>query len=521
MVVVWVRRRRPVQMRNVRKVRESNRRAEPSLPDDVQQRAEAVRSLFGASADVVVRTYVAPNVERPVAATFHVDGMVDVDLLARSVTGPLAVAVQAYSGANCGAPFDMPESAFPSPDVRRMSNVGEAAGMAIRGHTIVILEGDSAMLVCNTAAVIGRAIEEPTTESTVRGSKEGFVENLRTNTALIRRSIADPRLRVEETSIGRTAHTKVAILYVDGIANPMVLTEVRERLAMIDVDALHESGHLEELIEDAPYSILPTMMRTERPDRAAGALLEGRVILIVDGTPFVLIVPVTFTMFLTTSEDYFERFPLGTVARLLRIAAFALSMLLPALYVAVTTFHQEALPTPLILSIAAQREGIPFPAVFEALIMELTFEVVREAGIRLPRLVGPAVSIVGVLVLGDAAIRSGLVSPIMVIVVAGTGVASFATPSFSMAIGARLLRFAFLFLAAILGLYGIAVGLFAFLAHLTAMESFGVPFMEPLAPVVPSDLKDSVVRAPWWAIRRRPESIRPIDSRRAKGEERR
>ena len=512
---------RPARMRNVRKVRESNRRAEPSLPGDVQRLAEYLKSLFGASTDVVVRTYVAPNAERPVAATFHVDGMVDADLLARCVTGPLALAVQAYSGTDCGEPFVMPASAIPSPDVRRMSDMDEAAGMAVRGHTIVICEGDSAVLICNTAAVIGRAIVEPTTESTVRGSKEGFVENLRTNTALMRRSISDPRLRVEEMSIGRTAHTKVAVIYVDGIANPTVLTEVRERLAMIDVDALHESGHLEELIEDAPYSIFPTMMRTERPDRAAGALLEGRVMLIVDGTPFVLIVPVTFTMFLTTSEDYFERFPLGTVARLLRIAAFALAMLLPALYVAVTTFHQETLPTPLMLSIAAQREGIPFPAVFEALIMELTFEVVREAGIRLPRLVGPAVSIVGVLVLGDAAIRSGLVSPIMVIIVAGTGVASFATPSFSMAIGARLLRFVFLFLAAILGLYGIAIGVFALLAHLTAMESFGVPFMEPLAPVVPSDLKDSVVRAPWWAIRRRPESIRPIASRRAKGEERR
>lgn len=282
---------------------------------------------------------------------------------------------------------------------------------------------------------------------------------------------------------------------------------MRSRLDRVDIDSIQESGQLEELIEDAPLSPFPTMARTERPDRVAGALLEGRVAVLIDGTPFVLIAPATLMMLLSTPEDYFERFYAGTLVRIVRVTAVLISLLLPSLYVAVTTFHQEMLPTPLILSIAAQREGVAFPAFLEALIMEAMFELIREAGIRLPRVIGPAISIVGVLVLGDAAIRAGLVSPIMVIVVAATGIASLATPAFSFAIGMRVLRFVFLGLSAFMGFFGLATGMFALFGHLAALESFGLPYMAPIAPVVDAALKDAIVRAPWWTMKERPSLL--------------
>ena len=524
--VICMEHRHPTKVRKTTKARAA--RAEARAVDagerGLQHRVEALRVVFGASSDVVLRYYSPAGSEKPLAATLYVDGLIDTNLVAQCVAKPLARAVETYAEANAlgssGGLFSIPESAVSSPAVQRVSSIDEAARLAVRGHTIVLSAGDEGMLACDTVASVGRPVEEPSTESSVRGSREGFVETLRTNTAMIRQHISDPRLRIEETSIGRTSHTRIAVAYVDGIVNHAVLNEVRERLEMVDVDAVHESGHLEELIEDAPYSIFPTMWRTERPDRVAAGLLEGRIAILVSGTPFVLIVPATFTMYMTAAEDYYERYFHGSFIRLIRTTALWTSMLLPGLYVAITTFHQEVLPTPLIMSIAAQREGVPFPAVVESLVMELMFEVVREAGVRLPRLVGPAVSIVGVLVLGDAAIRSGIVSPIMVIIVASTGVASFAAPSYSMAIGTRLFRFGFLFLGATLGLYGIGLGLFALLAHLAAMESFGTPFLAPLAPIVLRDLQDSIIRFPWWSIRRRPETTRPVASRRARGEER-
>ena len=373
------------------------------------------------------------------------------------------------------------------------------------GDCGVLVHGVANGLACDTKGWERRGVEEPTTESTIRGPKEGFIESLRTNTSMLRRRIKDPRLWIEELKIGRITQTCVAVVHISGVADKRVVEKVRNRLRQVDTDSIQESGHLEEYIEDAPSSPFPTVLRTERPDRVTGALLEGRVAILTDGTPFALIVPATFTMFLTTSEDYYERHFVGTALRIIRWGAFMMSLMLPALYIAIITFHQEMLPTPLILSIAAQREGVPFPALVEAFVMEVLFEVFREAGVRLPRMVGPAVSIIGGLVLGDVAIRAGLVSPAMVMIVAGTGIASFATPVFSLAIGARLIRFAMMLLAGVLGIFGIVAGLFGLLIHLAALRSFGVPFMEPLVPLIFSELKDALLRLPWWALRTRPK----------------
>lgn len=251
----------------------------------------------------------------------------------------------------------------------------------------------------------------------VRGPRDSFVETLETNIALIRRRIKHPGLRMESTVIGKLTLTDVVVAYVEGVSRHGVADEVRRRLGRIEIDGVLESGQIEGLIEDQPLSPFPQVMRSERPDRVAAALTEGRVAILVDGTPFVLMIPATLSTFLTASEDYYERPFIGTFLRLLRYLALAISLSLPSLYVALTTFHQEMLPTPLVLSIAAQRRGVPFPALVEALMLEFAFEILREAGVRLPRIIGQAVTIAGTLVVGDAAVRAGLVSPFMVVIV--------------------------------------------------------------------------------------------------------
>ncbi|MGE5573680.1 MAG: spore germination protein [Bacteroidota bacterium] len=494
--------------RRMRRKQDSGRAETSSVEGRISSRLsinrEKIKAAFGDSADLVLRGLQAGAQGKISALIVHMDGLVDKRQVAEAVIEHIT---------DMDLKWDNPRQAYADLKARLLSASGVEEVDSLDkfityvacGYTGILIDGVGKGLVCDTRGWEQRGIDEPTTESTVRGSKEGFVEALRTNTSLLRRRIMGPQLWIEEMRIGRISRTRVAIARIAGVANDKIVQEVRDRLRRIDVDAVHESGNIEEYIEDAPFSLFPTTLRTERPDKVTGALLEGRVAVLTDGTPFVLIMPATFTMFLTSSEDYYERYFIGSALRLLRVASFFISLTLPSLYVAVTTFHQEMLPTPLVLSIAAQREGIPFPAVIEALLMEFVFETLREAGVRLPRVVGQAVSIIGALVIGDAAIRAGLASPAMIMVVAFTGIASFATPVFSLAIGARLLRFLMIVLAGVLGLFGIVAGMFALLIHLTCLRSFGVPFLEPLAPIVFSDLKDALLRAPWWAMRTRPQ----------------
>jgi spore germination protein KA len=258
------------------------------------------------------------------------------------------------------------------------------------------------------------------------------------------------------------------------------------------------------LIQDGVWTPFPTVFNTERPDTIAAGLLEGRIAIIVDGTPFVLLVPVVFVSFLQSAEDYYQRFDIGTFLRLLRFGSFFIALLLPSLYVAVATFHQELLPTTLMLHLAAQREGVPFPPIVEAFIMEVVFEVLREAGVRMPSAVGKTISIVGALVIGQSAVEAGIVSPAMVIVVSFTAITNFVLPAINLAIAVRLLRFGFLILAGTLGMYGISVALLLLVVHLSSLRSFGIPYLKPFAPFIPREQKDAFFRLPLWAMNTRP-----------------
>jgi len=477
---------------------------------EISDNEVSIKSAFGYSTDLVVRVIRSGENPRSRVLIAHIDGLVDKDLVARSIIRPI--------GMKDTATIDMPPSpAYIYDDLRNRllesSEVKEATRMAdvllhiSSGDCAVIVEGVDSALICSVRSWLTRTPENPTTEPAIKGPKEGFTETIRVNTSLLRRRIRDPRLWIEETVVGEVSKTDIAIVYVKGIANEDVLQEVRNRIGRVKVDSLQESGQLEELIEDAPWSLFATVLTTERPDKVAGSLFEGRIAILVDGSPTALVVPATFLQFLMATEDYYQRFTASWFVRLVRAIAFLVALALPSVYVAITTYHQEMLPTPLVLSIAAQREGVPFPAAIEALTMIFFLEVLLEGGVRLPTAVGSAISIVGALILGQAAVEAGLFSAAMVIIVALTAIASFTIPLFSLTNTVRILRILLTIISGFLGLFGVAAALFGLFIHLAAMRSFGVPYFEPLAPVVLLDLKDAITRAPWWAMKQRPELI--------------
>lgn len=385
-----------------------------------------------------------------------------------------------------------------------LKNFQEILGNLLSGSIILLLEGCREALGISAAGWEDRSVSEPTTQSVVRGPMEGFTENLRTNTTLIRRRIKDPQLWLKTFEIGKVTKTRVSVMYINHIANPSILKEVIRRLQEIEIDSILESGYIEELIQDTAYTPFPTIYNSERPDTIAAGLLEGKIAILVDGTPFVLLVPALFVQFFQSPDDYYQRSDISTLIRLIRFLAFFIAMLAPSFYIAITTFHQEMLPTNLLISLASQREGVPFPAFIEALLMELTYEILREAGVRIPRTVGQAVSIVGTLVIGQAAVDAGVVSAAMVIIVSITAISSYVIPENGLSIAVRMLRFVLMGLAASFGFYGVIIGVLAIVLHLTSLRSFGAAYMSPFGPFVPQDLKDTLFRMPWPYMLTRP-----------------
>ncbi|MBM7854538.1 spore germination protein KA [Desulfohalotomaculum tongense] len=468
---------------------------------------DVLRAVMAGNSDFVLREFSIGSDVR--AAVAFIDGMVATAEVHKNILQPLMTNTQ-KSDCGFGGTFSfqhIQDSLLTIADVRVVDDYKQIFGGILYGDALVLVDGHKKGLLVSVKGFSTRNISEPITEGLVRGSREGFTESLRQNTAMVRRRLQTPNLILENLTIGRISNTKVTIGYVRGLVNPGLLKEVKQRLSRIEIDGVMESGYIEELIEDNPYSPFPQIHHTERPDRVAEALMAGRVAIFTDNTPFVLIVPGEFLSFLQTPEDYYERYFLASFVRLIRYIALAASLLLPSFYIAIVTYHQEMIPTPLLVSVAASREGVPFPALVEAFLMEFTFEALREAGLRLPRPVGQAISIVGALVVGEAAVSAGIVSSLMVIIVAVTGIASFVNPAFNMAITMRVLRFPMMLLAGSLGLFGVMAGILAILVHMCSLRSFGVPYLAPITPYHKEGMKDVLIRAPWWAQQHRPEEI--------------
>ncbi|OBZ17951.1 spore gernimation protein GerA [Bacillus sp. FJAT-26390] len=381
----------------------------------------------------------------------------------------------------------------------------------LKGETVIIVEGLEEALLIGTRNIDKRAIDQPATEQVIRGPREGFIEPLGTNISLIRYRLQSPDLRIQTMEIGRRTKSKVAICYMDGITNPELVKEVNTRLSKIDIDGVLDSGYLEQFIEDNHYSPFPQVQYTERPDKVVANLLEGRVSILVDGSPLALVVPTVFSQFYQTVEDYTERFVLMSSIRFARLIALMFSLIFPSIYVSIISFNPELIPTEFAVAVAGGRAGVPFPAVIEVMIIEISMEVLREATIRLPQQVGGALSIVGVLVIGQAAVAAGFSSPITIVIIALTTIGSFATPAYNAALALRLLRFPLIIMAGTFGLYGVMIGLILIANHLLSMKSFGVPYLSPLIPAEIQGFKDLLVRGPLWAMSKRPSFLQPVD----------
>ncbi len=486
------------------------------LTANLSERVALIKKVMGESLDLVIRELVIGDESRAKAAVVYIDGMIDNKTVFDHILNPLMFESQSIKTGEKLPPARVFQKLIESRLSAGEMTVQEKNSLLFshltEGDTIILVDGHLPFISVRVRTWEDRNIDEPENESVVRGPRDGFIETLKVNMSLVRRRLKTPSLKFETHNIGNTSRTTVVVGYLENIANPKLVREVRERLERIDTDAIVSVGYLEDYIEDNPYSPFPQTKATERPDIVTADLLEGRVTIMADNTPFSLIIPTTFFEQLQGADDYYQRPWFGAVmVRLLRLIAINIALVLPSIYVAVTTFHQELIPTPLLISIAGAREEVPFPAVVEALLMESVFELLREAGLRLPAPIGTAVSIVGALVLGDAAVRAGIVSPAMVIVVALTAIASFSIPGFAVALSLRQMRFPLILLAASLGLFGVMFGLLVILIHLASLRSFGVPYMAPLAPLMPRDLKDIFGRPPQWAMGKRPRYMRTRD----------
>jgi spore germination protein KA len=450
----------------------------------------------------------------PEAALLTIQGLVDVRLVADAIMRPL---MQIRADPRFPAPkHKLPELAeaalVASGAVERASSPKVMLGALLSGRAALLFEDSTEGLLITVRGWQSRAVEEPPSEAVARGPREGFVETLQTNTALLRRRIRSDELTFRSLVLGRRTQTTIVVAYVRDLADPGLVSELLRRLGAIDIDGVLDAGQLREFITDAPLSPVATVGSTERPDVVAARLLEGRAAVLVDGSPFVLTVPSVLAEGFQSPQDYYLGPYFQSFMRIVRYVSFLFSVLALPLFTAIATYQQELLPTPLLLSLASSQEGTPFPVAIEAGLMLLFFELLREASLRMPRVFGEVVAIVGALVIGQAAVSAGLVSASIVIVTALTAISTFVVPT-HVEIGA-VARLILLALAATLGLFGVVMGILAMLGHTASVSSFGVPVLSPMAPLRVSDMKDVPVRLPWPVMRRRPASLKPRDEQR-------
>ena len=383
------------------------------------------------------------------------------------------------------------------------------------GHALLLIEGTSAIYPIESKSIKSRGVEKAEVETVLKGPKEAFVESELINTSLIRKQLRTSQLVKEHIKVGTTQENVVSLLYLNGVANEELVEKVRKRIEQIEVENIQNLAILEQHIEERPYSLVPTILTTERPDRAAAFLKEGHVVLLMDSSPDCLVMPVTFWSFFHTVEDYYQRWAYGNLMRIVRLIAFFAALLAPAAFIAVTNYHVEAIPTDMLLTVSATRDLVPFPAIFEIILVEITFDIIREAGTRFPSRNGPVVALLGALIISIAAIEAGIISPVVITVVGFSSLASYTIATNSFIFAVRIARFGFIALASFIGFFGIAIGVQACVAYLASLKSFDVPFVSPMAPHYPSS-KDMIVRPPLWKMWLRPLNVYPERGMRGK-----
>ncbi len=472
--------------------------ADIKIDKDINKNEQELMTIFKNADDIIFRKIESGGNQRLKMLLVYVDGMTTKDSISEYAVAMLMdnLDIQRLEQSDAELQNAVARTSIAITEIQVLKTIQECIDKILSGETVLFLEECSKGIMLSSRGWPMRGVQEPSAETLIRGARDGFNETMKVTTTLIRRRIRDPRLKIKYLQVGNRSKTDIAIIYIEDIVNKTVLETVEKRINNIDIDAVLESSYIEEMIEDDVYSPFPQLENTERPDAAASALLEGRVVIAVDNTPSVLIAPAIFVSFMQSSEDYYERWMPSCLTRMIRYLALPIVMLLPALYVAVTQYHPNMLPTQLALYVAASRANVPFPPYFEALIMELVMELVREASLRITTPVGSTIGLVGGLVIGQASVEAGIITPLAVIIVALTAIASFAIPSYNFSTSLRMIRFGFILLASIFGLFGISIGLCVLLIHLCTLKSCGVPYMTPFTSFVENrkDLRDTVIR---------------------------
>ncbi|WP_213516451.1 spore germination protein [Paenibacillus montaniterrae] len=491
----------------------------PQLTGNYDADMALIKEQLGNNSDVHFRDF-RISIRNSRAVLIFVEGMQNEALINRQVMQNLMdnsfVKFEGYAMHNQSQAFAayLKDKLLPISKISEVTDLYELEQSILFGFTALLIDGLPHALLVGEPAPKVRAINEPTSEALLRGPRIGFTEVLGENTALLRQHGRGADLELKMIEVGSRIKRNLVIAYMKEIVNKELLQEVEDRIANMNMDFISESGYVEQLIEDNWLSPFQQVQNTERPDRVISALLEGRIGILLDGTPFALIVPVTFSMLLQSPEDYYERWLPGSLLRTLRFFVAFLALMIPALYISFISFHPGLIPTELAITIIETRQGVPFPSLIEVLILEVSIEILREAGIRLPKPIGPAMGIVGGLIIGDAAVQAGIVSPILVIAVAVTAISSFAIPIYSAGITLRILRFSGMLFAATLGMFGTILFFLFICSHLTKLKSFGVPYITPASPYRFNDWKDLVLRAPVTLMKRRPSMLKPQDKKR-------
>ncbi|WP_411680506.1 spore germination protein [Clostridium thailandense] len=440
----------------------------------------------------------------------YIEGLVDVNLTQRDFINPI-ILMKYEEILNQKNIENIPAS-----NIYFVYDLNEILQNIVSGITVFILDGMDYAVCCESRKFEKRSVDEPETEKNVKGPHEGFIEDLKVNMSILRKRIRNNNLKFKTLKLGTTTHQNAVIAYIEDIANPKLIDNLYNKMNAIDYDGLLATGYIQQLITDFKKSPFPQYQATERPDRAIAALMEGRLVILLDITPVALIVPVNFFAFFTAFDDYSINWLFGSFLGLLRFFALIIAIFLPGLYIAITTFHYYMIPLNLLVPLAESRSRVFLPPILEALVMEITIEFLREAAIRLPTYVGSSIGIVGGIVIGQAAVQAGIVSDLLIIIVSVTAIASFVQPTYDMSLAIRFIRFIIMIFSSIFGIVGIVICGAMIIAHLVVLESLGQPYFQPIIPLKMKDLKDTIIRAPLNLLKKRPEIAKPLDKRRGK-----
>lgn len=481
-----------------------------SISKHLDVNIDAITKDFKDAGDLIHRKFPVGDDKKVWMYVAYIDLLVDREFIETQVIRNIILTIPYFypNGRGMYDPFEaLKERAMTTADLKETDKYDEVTSAMLDGDAVLLVDGSTRAIILNAKGFPNRGVSTAETEAVVQGSREAFTEPFRFNTMLVRRRLRDINLKLLQFRIGRRTDVAVGIMYLDDIVRRPVLDDVVNRIKSLDVDAVLDLGHLEQLIEEDWVSPFPQAQLTERPDKAASAILEGRIAILLDNSPFALLVPSTFNVFFQASEDYYQRWEIATFLRLLRYVAGFIAFTLPAIYLVVAIYHPSMLPADLVLKMAAARQNIPFPAVIEILFMDFAIELLREAGLRLPGPLGGAIGVVGGLIVGEAAMIAGILSPVVIIIVAMTAICGFAIPAVWFTSAYRIMKYLLIILSATLGLFGFWIGLLMTAIHLASLKSFGIPYMFPWSSGGINglaDWQDTIFRLPFFTMKKRP-----------------